>query len=353
MKKRYFIVLFSLLLLLSIYQVYSHEEEESLMKQPSAYFPLSQLSAFGYGSLIFGILIVITLLFHKKMSEAAKRITFYLIVIVASLVTIYIALATLNLNLVSETKGPVHWHADYEIWVCGKEIEIAMPKNIFSNKQGTDLMHSHEDKRIHVEGTLLDKKAASLGAFFHAVRGSLSDDGMTVPTDAGVVSVHDGDSCNGNPGKLYVFVNGKIINNPSNYVISQYEKVPPGDRIKIIFTEKPIKDIDIYIKGDTNRGIKLGSESEKFFDEVENRMKKIPHGEPMTTSNKPLCDLNNDGACDNGDLRIFETSMGKCANDFQSVADATADYDSDGCVTSKDKQIFLQFLEQYKENKKH
>ena len=227
--------------------VFSHEEDKQLDLDHSGIYPLSQLAAVGYGSLIFGILIIVVLLFHKTMSSLVKKIAYFSIITIVSLVTIYIVLATLHSNIISETKGPVHWHADFEIWVCDKEIKLAEPKGL-SNKQGVDLMHAHNDNRIHVEGVLLDKKAASLGAFFHAVGGSLSDDGIKVPADEGLSSVHEGDKCNGQPAKLYVFVNGKLIENPSSYVISPYEKVPPGDRIKFIFTEKSIEEINPDIK---------------------------------------------------------------------------------------------------------
>lgn len=163
--------------------------------------------------------------------------------IVTLLVTIYIILTTLHLNIISITKGPVHWHADFEIWVCNKEIKLAKPKGL-SNKQGVDLMHAHDDSRIHIEGVLLDRKAASLGAFFYAISGSLSDDRLKVVTDEGLFAVHNGELCNEKPAKLYVFVNGNLINNPSGYEISHYEKVPPGDRIKFVFTEKPIEEIN-------------------------------------------------------------------------------------------------------------
>jgi hypothetical protein len=153
----------------------------------------------------------------------------------------------LHLNIISLTKGPVHWHADFEIWVCGREIKLSEPKGL-SNKQGVDLMHAHNDNRIHVEGVILDKKQASLGAFFHAVGGSLSSDGLKVPADEGLISVHNGDKCNEKPANLYVFVNGNLIENPSAYEISHYEKVPPGDRIKFVFTEKQAEEIDPNIK---------------------------------------------------------------------------------------------------------
>ena len=234
-------------LLLSIYFVFSHEGEQKPMPFQSQLYPITQLQAAGYGSLVFGILIVGILLFHKKMNGAVKKIIYFSVVIATGLVTIYLVLITLHLNIISETKGPVHWHADFEIRICDKEIRLSEPKG-FSNKQGADLMHAHNDNRIHIEGVLLDKREASLGAFFNAVGGYLLDDGIKIPTDDGLLKAHDGDKCNEQAAKFYVFVNGKLIDNPSAYVISPYEKVPPGDRIKIIFTEKPIEEINPAIK---------------------------------------------------------------------------------------------------------
>lgn len=247
MKKR-FLVFLLLLSILSVHIVFSHEgEEDEFVLDHSELYPLSQLTAVGYGSVVFGALIVVVLLFHKIMNDAAKKIVYFLIIIITSLVTIYLVLTTLHLNIISLTKGPVHWHADFEIWICDNEMKLPEPKGV-SNKQGVELMHAHNDNRIHVEGVLLDMKQASLGAFFHAVGGSLSSDGIKVPTNDMLVSVRDGDLCNEQPAKLYVFVNGKLIDNPSSYVIAPYEKVPPGDRIKFVFTEKSADEISHDIK---------------------------------------------------------------------------------------------------------
>jgi len=247
MKQRLLVFLL-LLSILSSYTVFSHEEEEEFMLDHSELYPITQLEAAGYGSLVFGILIAVILLFHKTMKNEAKKVVYFLIIIIISLVTIYLVLTTLHLNLISITKGPVHWHADFEIWVCEKELFVAEPKSFLSNKQGVDLLHAHNDNRIHVEGVLLDKKAASLGAFFHAISGSLYSDGINIPTDEGLISVHDGDFCNGQPARLYVFVNGNLMENFPSYVISPFEKVPPGDRIKFVFTEKSTGEIDPNIK---------------------------------------------------------------------------------------------------------
>ena len=317
-----------------MYVVFSHEEEEDFMLDHSGLYPINQLQAVGYGSLIFGILIAIIILFHEKMHDMAKKIVYSLVVITASLVTIYLVITTLHLNIISETKGPVHWHADFEIWVCGKKIELAEPKGL-SNKQGVDLMHAHNDNRIHVEGVLLDKKAASLGAFFYAIGGSLSSDGLIVPTNEGLASFHEGDKCNEKPAKLYGFVNGNLIDNPSAYIISPYEKVPPGDRIKFVFTEETIEEINTYLKDiSNNNGLPPDLETPKTG--------VIPQTRADDTT---FCDLDLDGECNNNDLTIFDALIGKCGNEFYK-----SDFDDDGCITSTDRDLYSQLYNQINKN---
>jgi len=243
MKKR-ILLLLSIIFILSAGYAFSHEEETDYMLDHDELYPISQMKAFGYGSLAFGVIAIIIVIFNKAMGENIKKLAYFAIVVLVVSVTLYLVIVTLHLNISSVSKGPVHWHADYEIWACGNKIELAKPKSMLSNKQGVDLMHSHDDNRIHVEGALTDYRQASLGAFFHAVGGSISDDGMKVPTDDGLISVHEGDKCNEQPAHLYVFVNGGLTENPAGYVVSPYEDVPPGDRIKIIFTEKPMEQIN-------------------------------------------------------------------------------------------------------------
>lgn len=242
MKKRLFILLLIIFAVLSTLS-YSHEAEEEYFLDHSKLYPITQWQAVTYGSAAFAVLVTFILFFHKKMSDNAKKIFYLLVAVLIGTVTIYLIIVTLHLNITSVSKGPVHWHADFEIWACGEEIKIAEPKGL-SNRQGVDLMHAHNDNRIHVEGVLLDKKAASLGAFFYAIGGSLSDDGMKIPRNGELESFHNGDFCNSQPAKLYVFVNGNLIEDPANYVIAPYEKVPPGDRIKFVFTEKPLEEIN-------------------------------------------------------------------------------------------------------------
>lgn len=319
MKKRLLVFLFILSILLFPIVLSHGAEEDEFVLDHSKLYPINQLEAVGYGSLIFGILILIIVIFHKKMNNTIKKNSYFLVVAVSLLVTLYLVITTLHLNIISITKGPVHWHADFEIWVCDKKIELAEPKGL-SNKQGVDLMHAHNDDRIHVEGVLLDEKQASLGAFFHAIGGSLSDDGITVPTDNGLIAFHEGDKCNEKPSKLYVFVNENLLSSPSSYVISPYEDVPPGDRIKFVFTEKAIEEINPHIKTDKNVNM----------DE---------HESTVLPPKQSLCDINRDSECDENDINLFQASLGSCRGD--SNYNVMADSNVDGCVTEGDEKILF------------
>ena len=242
--KKWILLLLPITFLLSAGYAFSHEENADYMLGHDELYPISQMKAFGYGSFAFGAIAIAIILFNKAMSENIKKLIYIVIAVLVVSVTLYLIVVTLHLNMTSISKGPVHWHADFEIWACDKELKIAKPQKFLSNKQGVDLLHSHQDNRIHVEGVLLDEKQASLGAFFHAIGGYINYDGFRLPTDEGVVLYHDGDFCNGQPGKLHVLVNGNRIDDPAGHAIAPYEKVPPGDGIKIIFTEKPMEQIN-------------------------------------------------------------------------------------------------------------
>lgn len=213
---------------------------------------------------IFAIIMVMTVVFLTLLfarlklyaeSEKLKKFLFILIVIPVILATFYFLLSAIYLNLVSETKGPVHWHADFEVWACGKKYLLADPQELFENKVGLPELHEHNDNRIHVEGVLLKKEQASLGNFFRAVGGSFDGNLLVIPTTEGLKRWKNGDVCSasgnvssntstptfisGQPSFWHVFVNENPIPifDPHNYVISPYPDVPPGDSIKFIFSE--------------------------------------------------------------------------------------------------------------------
>lgn len=156
--------------------------------------------------------------------------------------SIYLVGSTLYVNAKSVTNGPVHWHADFEVWDCGQEIELVDPKPP-SNKVGSPLLHEHNDKEIHVEEAIFNDKDVSIGAFFRVVGGELHSDYLKMPTNNGVVERRNGDFCpDGSPGILQVFLykagsfTQQKMTDPENYLMTPEQKVPPGDCLIIEFS---------------------------------------------------------------------------------------------------------------------
>lgn len=190
---------------------------------------------------------------HHALTNKEKKILFAGIAVPAILATVVLAYATVYLNVTSQTKGPVHWHADYEIWKCGEKLDLKNPEG-FTNRIGTPVFHEHGDARIHVEGVLIDKNDANLERFFNVTGGLLAQKKMRVPTDTELVEAVNGEPCGGanEPGKLQVFLlqvtnpdqskqwvyEQKKLDHFDDYVLAPYSYVPPGDCIIIEFGEE-------------------------------------------------------------------------------------------------------------------
>lgn len=190
---------------------------------------------------------------HHALTNKEKKILFAGIAIPTIVATVVLAYATVYLNVTSETKGPVHWHADYEIWKCGEKLDVKNPEG-FTNRIGTPVFHEHGDDRIHVEGVLIDKNDANLGRFFNVTGGLLAQEKMRVPTDRGLVEAANGETCSGAnaPGKLQVFLlqvtnpeqakqwvyEQKKLEHFDDYVLAPHSYVPPGDCIIVEFDEE-------------------------------------------------------------------------------------------------------------------
>src|SRR3989344_9275122 len=104
-------------------------------------------------SLIAGFFIITALVFMGRMSEAQKWFVFLAIALPVILSTSYLVFKTVSENVASVAGGPVHWHADYEVWACGEKIDIMDPEG-FSNRIGSPVIHDHGDNRIHIEGVV-------------------------------------------------------------------------------------------------------------------------------------------------------------------------------------------------------
>src|SRR3989344_3063577 len=192
---------------------------------------------------VFAFFVAFSVYYKNHMGAHAKKLVFACIAVPIVLGLAYLATTTIYLNLVSATGGPVHWHADYEVWACGSSYELMDPED-FSNKVGSEAVHEHNDNRMHIEGILLNMDEASIGAFFETVGDDMIPESLSLPTTEGTKEWTNGDLCNDVPGKWHMFVNGIESGEWGEHVIAPHSDVPPGDRIKLVFTEKPADQIN-------------------------------------------------------------------------------------------------------------
>lgn len=241
--------------------------------------------------LFSGILIavlVVAALVKKEPGDYLRLFLFCGIAAVTTVTTLYLVIDTVAQNQSSVSGGPVHWHADYELFVCGRaaagsdshvkgailahaneEVDLRDPGGI-SNRIGSSDFHEHGDNRIHVEGVVENLHDVNLQNFFRTVGGELTMDTLRVPTEEGMLETQNGQPCaDGTRGALQVFLykttgqtvtQEKLANFPE-YVLSPYGTVPPGDCLIIEFgpakerTDKTCNFYDITIKkGELQRG---------------------------------------------------------------------------------------------------
>lgn len=223
-------------------------------------------------AIVLLVILTVISLKIKVISPAVKKLLFGLIVLTVVLSTVFLAGSTIYLNTHSVSLGPVHYHADFEIWACGQEIDLKDPSGL-SNKIGTPTLHEHNDKRIHLEGVVVNKNSASLGNFFYVVGGSISSNSITIPTNTGTHTYASGSPCpNGTIGQLQVFTYKaqedhtyfqQKLTDPANYTISPYTNVPPGDCIIIEFNTPKLRTDKLC------RSYKVAKQIGKLGEEIE------------------------------------------------------------------------------------
>ncbi len=188
-------------------------------------------------------LIVISINYEKKIQKIKKPL-FLAIVLPIIAASLFLAGSTIYGNIISTTKGPVHWHADYEVWACNQKLDLVNPKG-WSNRIGTSTFHEHGDDRIHIEGVVHSLEDVALGRYFTTIGGKLHHDALVYPTEQGTIFYTNGDTCpDGQSGTLKVYVNGKKITQPEKYVITQTPYVPPGDCIIVEFSSGDAETTD-------------------------------------------------------------------------------------------------------------
>lgn len=175
-----------------------------------------QINSFSIKTVLVSSLILVVLLLisskviQNKKNKQFKKPLFILIALTIIVPSLLMTGSTIYLNTISDSKGPVHWHADIEFWVCGQEIELRDPYQFLSNKVGTSTYHEHDDKRIHLEGVVIDTAIdASLGKFMEVTGGSIGDDKLVIPTNETQIFEDDvdGDQVYGDKTLVETFVN--------------------------------------------------------------------------------------------------------------------------------------------------
>jgi hypothetical protein len=211
---------------------------------------------------------------QKRMKNSKKKILFVGITTLIAATTVFLFGATIYLNSVSYSKGPVHWHSDIEFWACGSEVELRDPIGLLSNKIGSATYHEHDDKRIHLEGVVVDLEYdASFEKFMTVTKGLVTDGQLVIPTnenyveddvdgdqvadaarikqyhkklDSGwVIDVRDGAMCGNEPSEVQMFVysydkdsesySQRKVDDPRRYTLRDESVVPPGDCVIVEF----------------------------------------------------------------------------------------------------------------------
>jgi hypothetical protein len=223
----------ALALLFAIPFAAAHSDVSDVWGQLGLFDPMQVLLVAG---IIFGIGILIAIIGnHKKTKKQHRTILFLLIAVPVIIASAYLAGSTIYLNYASESHGPVHWHADYEIVACGEKVELVKPTGL-TNRVGDPTIHEHGDNRMHIEGVLLKLEQASLREYFESIGGEFDGRTLGIPTEHGYMKWADGELCGGRPAYWAVYVNGvQLVENSDEYVIAPYGTVPPGDEIKFVF----------------------------------------------------------------------------------------------------------------------
>jgi hypothetical protein len=109
---------------------------------------------------------------------------------------------------------PVHWHADYQITVCGEDRVL---------RDGPMLAHTHGEKSFHLEGRRTSREQATLGWVANQLGAEFSN--------SGILGYEEPESCPGTeePGNLTVEANGETLEDPENYILRD------GDMITITY----------------------------------------------------------------------------------------------------------------------
>lgn len=93
---------------------------------------------------------------------------------------------------------PIHWHANYQLTVCGEDRIL---------QGGPKLAHTHGQKQFHLEGVRQTREQATLDTIVDNLGGKMENNSIMGKT-----------SCNDEPADLTVKANGNKLENPLEYI---------------------------------------------------------------------------------------------------------------------------------------
>ncbi len=163
------------------------------------------------------------------MNRAELR-RFILVALPFSVLVALAASAAVNIVSGSDPTGEPriasHWHASYQVWVCGER-----QPNLPGWESG---VHTHGDGIIHIHPfqTFEEGRGSRLVMFFEYGGGRLTLTEMQLPGTR--LTVRNGDECpDGAAGVLQISVNEERLEDWMEYIPAD------GDRIVITFGPEP------------------------------------------------------------------------------------------------------------------
>lgn len=162
-----------------------------------AYLEVGAFVAAHVLELVFlGALAVIGVVFWFLRSDLPRRSVWVVveIVLIVLLVPVAVGSGALLYGEYTGWKGDgVHWHADFQVVVDGQAYDLKDPDVSCGNRYlcslinhtGSMNVHEHGDQRIHIHSPVEQRSDATLGGFFDAFGGTLTNTDLRYPTNDG------------------------------------------------------------------------------------------------------------------------------------------------------------------------
>lgn len=167
---------------------------------------------------------------ERKKAHGAKQRKMLFVIAAASLAVLIVSYVVITgtpepktaYNLTGIPEGTVHWHADVDVVICGEP--RGLPYGPAGGYLGTKRLHTHDREEnmrslpgsdgngvIHTEGVISEApEEHTLGMFMKNINITFS---KTM-----IMDKKNGDRCGNETGVVAVFLNGKVLDHPENYL---------------------------------------------------------------------------------------------------------------------------------------